>query len=450
MKTQLVFLLFFSLFFISSCTFFESTKSSAVEEEEEDYYSEEEEEDALPDTDVAEAGEGTQIPPAEDLSEESTEGLDPEEDKEVYYYIDEEDEEYYAEEDTEEAKDGESDDPSAQDYLADNSADYPETDSSETALQEDSSPGAGFFNNSSASATQTSKRTWIPYKKIKTVPYTVGNFLVNGVYIARPGETLTDISNKIFNSDQTETLYTINPHLKKRAVKVGDKVYYPSPSRPQDSEKLLFYFEDQNIAPAYHQISAGENIRQVAFQLLGHAESWKEIWAVNPDLQSKGVVNGPINIKYWSDSGISQSNDDMAPAPTVSGGGGEGESGTLPSPLKPPEAEEFVAEETLPPAGEEEELIADGQVPAPPEEQTSEGRGIAEGEEEPVPAPLADGQLADSLQKPESLPGGLSQTDTIIGGGLALIAMICALAIIKNRKKKKDFDYTGVNLEIEE
>ena len=53
------------------------------------------------------------------------------------------------------------------------------------------------------------------------------------------------------------------------------------------------------MQPEYHQVQAGQNIRKVASQLLGHANSWKEIWATNSDLDSKGIVDSSITVRYW-------------------------------------------------------------------------------------------------------------------------------------------------------
>ncbi|MYE07203.1 MAG: LysM peptidoglycan-binding domain-containing protein, partial [Oligoflexia bacterium] len=281
---QLVFFfsILFSLTLTPSCTIFDS---SDLEEsaEEEDYY--EEDEDFIEEEEAAE-----EEPEESSLAEEEGMAPPPDEEENIYY-IDEEDEELIAEEEGSiEVEEVDSDD------LSTNEEEYSTADSSFFS-QEVATPSSG---SRGKPAPSVKKKKWISYKKIKTKPYQSGGFLVNAVYIARPGEDIRSISNKIFGSDQVQQLYAINPHLKSRNVKVGDKIYYQSPLRPQDSGQLLFYFEDNGMSPQYHQIQAGQNIRQVASQLLGHADSWKEVWATNPELNSKGLVNDAFVLKYWT------------------------------------------------------------------------------------------------------------------------------------------------------
>ena len=78
---------------------------------------------------------------------------------------------------------------------------------------------------------ETPKPRIIPLNKIISVPYRKAGYLVNAIYIARPGDTLEGISQKIYGFDQSDDLRKINPHLRSRLVKVGDKIYYNSPFR---------------------------------------------------------------------------------------------------------------------------------------------------------------------------------------------------------------------------
>jgi len=84
---------------------------------------------------------------------------------------------------------------------------------------------------------------------------------------------------------------------------VGDKVYYNSPQRPNDSQSLLTYYEDLSLSPQVYTIQAGENIRTISKNLLGNANSWKEIWATNPSIQSKGNVEDSYELRYWNEGG---------------------------------------------------------------------------------------------------------------------------------------------------
>ena len=409
MIKQLVFTLFllFSLSFFSSCSIFGGGDSEESAEGE-DYYSEEgmdEEEVEEPEEEMEEEEEAQYEESQEDESG----------DEEDVYYIDEEDEDIL------EAEEGEN-------------IEIEDTSVADAGENYDSGgESSSFFSDQKASApsgpvtTPATKKQWIPYKKIKSQAYSAAGFVVNAAYIARSGEDIQSISNTIFGSDQVSQLYAINPHLKARSVKVGDKIYYQSPNRPQDSSQLLFYFEDRGIQPSYHQIQAGENIRKIASQLLGHAESWKEIWATNPDLQSKGRLDQPVTIKYWS-------------ADAVGGGAAEP---TLPPPPPQPEQPVGQQEEEKPPSPED-------MNPPPSMGETQEMP------EEPEESPPLPPSPEESIIPPEPSSEGdktrsFSQVDMALAGILALVALICAFIIIKKRmNKKKDFDYTATNFEIDE
>lgn len=422
MIKQLVitFFLVSSLLFFSSCTIFglgDSEESAEAEDyySGEDEYADEEAGELISDQDQ-DLGE-TEDAPQE--GEESDLGMSEED----IQYIDEEDEEFLAEEgENIEVEDDEEDSLGGGEEIIDAGAET--SDSVDQAYNDGSESSSFFQSDAKKTKPRTSipaKKQWISYKKIKSQPYNTGGFLVNAVYIARPGENIQGISNKIFNSDQVNQLYAINPHLKARDLKVGDKIYYQSPNRPQDSSQILFYFEDNGMSPSYHQIQVGENIRTIASQLLGHTNSWKEIWATNPHLDSKGVVNESINIKYWLPGTVAQ------------------------APIESP-----METESPPPADTDT-------LPSPPlEEETPNVPPDNPMAEDDIPVPPSDDEVGDSEEaspgkmKESSSGGGFSQMDMTLAGVLALGALICAFMIIKKRRKKKEFDYTAANFEIDE
>src|SRR5438876_1017644 len=61
---------------------------------------------------------------------------------------------------------------------------------------------------------------------IKDVPFKKGGQLLNTVYIAREGDTLQSVSEKLFGENKTKLLKKTNPYLKNRDLKTGDKVYF--------------------------------------------------------------------------------------------------------------------------------------------------------------------------------------------------------------------------------
>ncbi len=137
-------------------------------------------------------------------------------------------------------------------------------------------------------------------KVAATVPYQHGTGWVNTVYVARPGEKLKQISQNIFGSDKSKELKSIaeNSYLKSRSVKAGDKIYYVSPHRPDDSTKTILYYEDVGMVPETYTAKSGDRLKKVAKKLLGSEKSWVELWTSNPVDSKDKLADGEI-IKYW-------------------------------------------------------------------------------------------------------------------------------------------------------
>lgn len=138
-------------------------------------------------------------------------------------------------------------------------------------------------------------------KKIsQAVPYQHGNGWVNTVYIARPGETLKQISQTIFSADKTKDLKKIaeNSYLKSRSVKPGDKIYYVSPNRPDDSTKTILYYEDMGMVPETYVAQKGDKLKKVAKKILGYDKAWIEMWTAN-SIDSQTSLNEGDTLRYW-------------------------------------------------------------------------------------------------------------------------------------------------------
>lgn len=152
---------------------------------------------------------------------------------------------------------------------------------------------------------QAATKTYVSVKKIKNIPYTVDNILVNAVYISRKGDTLKSVSNKIYSLYRKTQLLKINPHLKKyNKFPVATKIYYNSNSRPEDSSNLLTYYEEKNLEPKVYTTVEGDNLRALGKQLLGGSRSWQELWATNLEVESKTILPAGINIRYWDKSSL--------------------------------------------------------------------------------------------------------------------------------------------------
>jgi LPXTG-motif cell wall-anchored protein len=136
-----------------------------------------------------------------------------------------------------------------------------------------------------------------PLLKVETAPFTRDGMLLNAVYIARPGDTFRSIASTIYgNPDKAADLEKANSWVSK--PKPGTKLYYNSPQRPTDDQKLLTYYEDAGIPAEIYQAQPGENIRTIAKNLLGYDKAWQEVWATNP-VESKSDISEPTSLRYW-------------------------------------------------------------------------------------------------------------------------------------------------------
>lgn len=175
--------------------------------------------------------------------------------------------------------------------------------------EDDVSIDVDYSNSGASTVASNSEKTYIPVKKMQTVPYSKNGVLVNAIYFVRSGDSLADIGSKIYGNGSAVDFRIVNPHLRPGALKVGQKVYYNSPNRSQDRSRLLTYYEDVRMPAQTYSASAGENIRKISENLLGHPRSWMEVWASNQQVQEKWALEAPQQIRYWQGN--------QAPAPTL-------------------------------------------------------------------------------------------------------------------------------------
>ncbi len=247
----------------------------------------------------------------------------------------------------------------------------------------------------------------IPLQKIKDAPYTQSGVLLNTVYIGRPGDTVSSVSMKVFGADRSADLKAANSFLKRREVKVGDKIYYNSPKRPQDGERMLTYYEDNGIPAQSYVSKAGDNIRTVSATLLGDKDSWKEVWATNLAVESKGDLPEGTELRYWMDSGNSiPIADNSAPAQEAvepSQPVAQDTANTLP-------ADDFAMPDDM--SGSAAGSVA-VEPPPPP----------------PPPPPAATKQVASSNDK--------DMTFMLSAGGLLLVGVGIILAVMRRSRSRK-------------
>lgn len=414
---RLILLIFLSFLIVPGCTFLRGEDDLSQEEFSEAEEGIDEEEDIEEEEEFSEFDE-EDVEEEEDIDEEFAEIEEEEEEgggltgffSRIFGFSDDEDDEEWVEEEGEFVE-GEAD--YEGDYVEEK-ADYEDESiqdevasliegGDEVSSQEASTKTASLAKQSPKAETQAPKTptekpkpALISLKKIKSAPYRKMGNLVNAVYIARPGETLKDISQKIYGSDQLSALYAINPHLKSRSVKVGDKIYYNSPLRKEDDSRLLFYYQDINAPSSIYTLSSGDNIRQVASQLLGHPDSWKEIWATNPELESKGQITSSASIVYWAVG--SAAAEKASPI-------------DIASEQEPIQLEDKPLEEVFPPVEKKPDKI-------------------------------------EVSKKTTNVLGMLKQKEIILILFVIIILLILMLRLFLKKRKQKDFDYTATNIEV--
>jgi hypothetical protein len=279
-------------------------------------------------------------------------------------------------------------------------------------------------------------------KKIAmTTPYqSKDGAWINTVYVARPKEKLADISMKIFGTDKSADLKKIaeNKFLKSRSVKAGDKIFYTSPNRPDDSSKTLIYYEDMGMVPETYVAKKGESLKKVSKNLLGYDNAWKEMWASN-GLESKTSLKDGETLRYWKDTGSTMA---AAEAPPTSTGGAtlvdSTPAGTPPpSNALPPPPEGADANMPPPPPADANAAAAgappaDANLPPPPPSDLT-----------PPPPPPPDAVAAapapkKNLEEATAEEGGTGlDSDTMMSmGALGVLVALLAFVIIRKKKQK--------------
>ncbi len=299
-------------------------------------------------------------------------------------------------------------------------------------------------------------------KKIAlTAPYQGAGGWVNTVYVARPGEKLKDISQTIYGSDKSKELKKIseNSFLKYRGPKAGEKIYYVSPNRPDDSAKTLFYYEDMGMVPETYVAKNGDNLKKVSKEILGYDKAWVEMWTSNP-VESKGKLSEGDTLRYWKSASSINTGSVAQAAPNNSANlidpaqapaGGIADSNMQPqmndmNTLPPPPSDAQLAANMPPPedmnsfppppSGSElppppgSDMNTASLPPPPPPEDLAPP---------PPPPPMeAEQPVARKLpnQAEEEVASGGLDNDTMMSLG-AVGVLTAALAFILIRRKKK-------------
>jgi hypothetical protein len=282
----------------------------------------------------------------------------------------------------------------------------------------DAATTPGFSETDSGSSfsapTEDIARTWVPVKKVASAPFNQGGQLLNTVYIVRPSDSLSSASQKIFGADRNAEILSANPHLN-RSFTTGDKLYYNSPNRPTDSTQMLTYYEDVGMPAQTYVTQEGDNIRSLGTTLLGDANSWKELWATNPAIDSKDQLPAGTEIRYFPEGGT--------PAPPTQ---------TVAENVPPPQPPMDQAMNDIPPPPPTD-MAGTGTMeppPPPPMDPPPPPPPVAM-EPPPPPPPPTEAKVA---QKDGGLKGMnmklILAACLLIGGGLAIV-------ILQKSKSKK-------------
>lgn len=267
-------------------------------------------------------------------------------------------------------------------------------------------------------------------QKMKQTPWKEGKTLVNAIYFARKGDNPESISQKVFGTpDKVKELCKVNVHNCSRPTKVGDKFYYNSPQRQADDQTIKTFYEDAGIAPQMYTAKAGDNIRKVGKELLGHERSWQEIWATN-DVESKGDLDEGTNLRYWPDTEAAPAQT-MAKTDEAAAPPGEAMPGEA-----PPEGVPDQAANTPPPMDNAQAVPPPPPPDAlpPPPDQAAAAQVAVEPPPPPPPPPPPAEQASHG--EPAAIDAGQDPNQTMALGVGAVLLLAAAALFISIRKKR--------------
>ncbi len=277
-------------------------------------------------------------------------------------------------------------------------------------------------------------------RKIDTTPRKENKALLNAVYLARPGDTWDALPGKILGAKAEQNLKKLNPFIAKRELKPGDKVYYNSPQRPDDSTKVLTYYEDAGVAPEIYVSKPGDNIRKVSEEVLGFKDAWKEVWSTNAAIESKDVVPAGTEIRYWKNSPAAPSQDlAQAPPPPPEAAGN-----MPPPPPGPGDAPPPDLNQTPPAAGTTSDMASQppaDAAPPPPPPPPPEELAAAPPPPPPPPPPVAAPKKAEGEG---ATIGGLDEDTLMSLGGVALVAVAGVMLVVIQKKKRRKAEEAAV------
>lgn len=285
------------------------------------------------------------------------------------------------------------------------------------------------------------KKAPASYQKAKTSPYTEGDQLLNAVYVARPKDSFKSVAKMIYGDEKkSKELKKANPGMS--SLRVGDKVYYNSPQRPTDDQKMLSYYEDSGMMPEIYVAKEGDDLKKVAKNLMGFDNAWKEVYALNP-VDSKSSIPSGTELRYWkpsaSDSAMASAPKEIAsgkselPPPSdiaASMNNMPPPPSELPPPPPAPDMAPPMNEMPPPPA---QDMAA--QMPPPPQPVAEMPPPPPEPVAPPPPPPVAK---KSSPKEPVHEEGMDNDMVMALGGGGILLVGFVAIMALRKRKQAKE------------
>lgn len=329
-----------------------------------------------------------------------------------------------------------------------NNSVFESSPSTEVASSEESTSSSSSSNTTyvDSGSSYDSAPANVPLQKMATAPWKQNGVWYNAVYFARPGDTLSGISKAVYGSDKSAMLKKGNPTFQRRGVKPGDKVYYNSPNRPDDSTRLLTYHEDNGMAAESYAAQPGENIRTISKKLLGYDNAWKEVWASNLDVDSKGTLAEGATLKYWS-TGLA-SNSSASAHSEVAAAAPAHQEMAPPPPMEDPMAQAQTEMPPPPPADfdpgameNHDAQMAMNEMPPPPPVDNMGGEEMA-----PPPPPM---EMPEAAAPTEMVDGeeamGLGEDQMMILAGLGVLVGAVGFLMIRNKRKRREQEMHGMD-----
>ncbi len=290
--------------------------------------------------------------------------------------------------------------------------------------------------NSAPPADEKPKKAMLAH--IKSKPFKKGGQLLNTVYLAREGDTIDSVSDKLFGENKVKQMKKANPALKAN-LNAGDKVYFNSPNRADDAEKMMTVYEDQGLPATTYTSKDGDTLKSLAMEWYGSEGSFKEIYAINKNLSSTTELPAGTDLQYWPASV------NIVAYAKKDAGTQVADNGAPPAIPEPAPAAANTAPMTPPPVPN----MAQNQMPPSPNNGMPGAGTMNNGMNPPPPPPDLNAPAfppPPSAMKKKAMPAEAVDKDTIMYAVAAGILLIGGgtLVAIRRRSAKRNQGITQV------